>query len=211
MLSMFYEPKNGHGLPHNPFNALIVPRPIGWISSVNKEGIANLAPFSFFNAVSYTPPQVMFAATGSHEEGGLKDSVQNIHDTGEFVVNLATYPLKDAVNLSSIAAPNDQDEFSIAGLEKDDSKLISVPRVRESPVHLECRYIQTVELPSASPTSPNLVIFGEVIGVHIQDDMIKDGLVDMTALQPLSRLGYKDYAGLGNTFSMDRPKWNKEL
>lgn len=204
---MFYEPKNGHGLPHNPFNALVLPRPIGWISSVSKEGIANLAPFSFFNAVSYTPPQVMFSATGSHEGGGLKDSVQNIHDTGEFVVNLATYPLKDAVNMSSISAPKGQDEFLIADLEKEKSELVSVPRVKKSPVHLECRYLQTVELPSANPSSPNLAIFGEVIGVHIQDEMIKDGLVDMQALQPISRLGYKDFARLGGVFSMDRPIW----
>ena len=139
----------------------------------------------------------------------MKDSVQNIHDTGEFVVNLATYPLKDAVNMSSISAPNDQDEFKLAGLEKINSNLISVPRVQESPVHLECKYIQTVELPSPNPSSPNLAIFGEVIGVHIEDSMIKGGLVDMQALQPISRLGYKDYASLGDVFSMDRPIWKK--
>ncbi len=207
---MFYEPKDGHNLPHNPFNALVLPRPIGWISSLNKEGVANLAPFSFFNGVSYFPPQVMFSSTGTHEQGGLKDTVRNIEETGEFVVNMATFPLREAVNMTSIPAPHDEDEFALAGLEKAASNVVNVPRVAASPAHFECKHIQTLELPTAQEGKPNLVVFGEVVGIHIKDEMLVDGLVDMKAMEPISRLGYKDFAKLGDLFSMERPNWPME-
>jgi flavin reductase (DIM6/NTAB) family NADH-FMN oxidoreductase RutF len=205
---MFYRTDEPHGLPHNPFNALVIPRPIGWISSLDGDGKANLAPYSFFNGVSYDPPQVMFAASGYHTNGGLKDTVRNIQQTGEFVVNLATYDLRVAMNLSSISAPSDTDEFELAGLEKEPSELVNVPRVKASPVHLECTYSQTVELlkPPQGDAS-NLVIFGQVIGIHINDDVLVDGRVDMTKTDLIGRLGYMDYVRISDIFTMERPVW----
>ncbi|MBT4889992.1 MAG: flavin reductase family protein [Rhodospirillales bacterium] len=205
---MFYRTDEPHGLPHNPFNALVLPRPIGWISSVDAEGNTNLAPYSFFNGVAYDPPQVMFAASGYHADGGLKDSVRNIQQTGEFVLNLATYGLKDAMNISAVNAPHNVDEFELAGLEKEASELVSVPRVKASPAHLECKYVQTVELlKPEGDGAANLVIFGQVIGVHINDDILTDGLVDMEKADVIGRLGYMDYARVTDTFEMHRPKW----
>ncbi|NQV45537.1 MAG: flavin reductase family protein [Rhodospirillales bacterium] len=204
---MFYNTSDPHGLPHNPFNALVTPRPIGWISSVDKDGNANLAPYSFFNAVSYSPPQVMFAASGYHADGGLKDSVRNIQETGEFVVNMVTWDLREAMNITSASAPHDTDEFDVAGLKKEPSELVTPPRVKASPAHLECRYSQTVELSRASEEAANLVVFGEVIGIHIRDDILVDGLVDMTKADVVGRLGYMDYVRIIEPFAMDRPGW----
>lgn len=205
---MFYRTDEPHGLPYNPFNALVVPRPIGWISSVDENGTANLAPYSFFNGVAYDPPQVMFAASGYHANGGLKDTVRNIQKTGEFVVNLATYDLRDAMNLTSVSAPSDQDEFEIAGLEKEPAELVNVPRVKASPVHLECRYIQTTELLKPSNgEAANLVVFGQVIGIHINDDVLVDGRVDMKKIDLIGRLGYMDYVRISDVFTMERPDW----
>ena len=204
---MFYRTDQPHGLPHSPFNAIVVPRPIGWISSLSADGKVNLAPYSFFNAVAYTPPQVMFSASGNHERGGLKDSVANIEATGAFVVNLATWALREPMNASSIAAPHGVDEFEVAGLTKARSTLVAPPRVAESPVHLECRYIQSVKLLSRDPTNPPTVVFGEVLGIHIDDGVLTDGLVDMAKLQPIGRLGYMDYVKVTEVFTMQRPKW----
>lgn len=205
---MFYRTDEPHGLPHNPFNALVLPRPIGWISSMDTKGNVNLAPYSFFNGVAYSPPQVMFAASGYHNEGGLKDSVRNIEETGEFVVNLATYELRDAMNMSSAAAPNNVDEFELAGLEKEPSELVNAPRVKASPAHLECKYTQTVELlKPPDGDSSNLVIFGEVIGIHINDDILNDGMVDMEKADVIGRLGYMDYVRVSDIFTMHRPTW----
>lgn len=204
---MFYNTSDPHGLPHNPFNALVTPRPIGWISSVDRDGNANLAPYSFFNAVSYSPPQVMFAASGYHADGGLKDSVRNIQETGEFVINMVTWDLREAMNTTSVSAPRDTDEFDVAGLEKEPSELVAPPRVKASPAHLECRYSQTVELPRASEEAANLVVFGEVVGIHIRDDILVDGLVDMTKADVVGRLGYMDYVRITEPFTMERPGW----
>lgn len=204
---MFYRTDESHGLPHNPFNAIVVPRPIGWVSTVDAEGSVNLAPYSFFNAVAYHPPQVMYASTGNHVQGGLKDSVTNIKATGEFVMNLATWPLRENVNLSSAPAPHGVDEFEIAGLSKAPSELVAPPRVAESPVHMECRLVRVVELLADDPDSPNLAVFGHVVAVHIADEVIHDGRVDIDRLQPISRLGYKDYGRVSGVFSMDRPGW----
>jgi len=204
---MFYRPSEGHGLRRNPFNAVVVPRPIGWVSSVDAEGRVNLAPFSFFNAVSYVPPQVMFATTEPHREGGDKDSLRNIRETGEFVVNLATWPLREAVNASSAPAPHGIDEFELAGLTKAPARLVRPPLVAESPVHLECVLVQIVELPSPNPADPNTVVFGEVVGVHIADEVIVDGLVDPLRLDTIARLGYDQYAHVSEVFSMTRPGW----
>lgn len=204
---MFYRPSEGHGLRRNPFNAVVVPRPIGWVSSVDAGGRVNLAPFSFFNAVSYVPPQVMFATTEPHREGGDKDSLRNIRETGEFAVNLATWPLREAVNASSAPAPHGIDEFELAGLTKAPARLVRPPLVAESPVHLECVLVQIVELPSPDPADPNTVVFGEVVGVHIADEVIVDGRVDPLRLDAIARLGYDQYARVSEVFSMTRPGW----
>ncbi len=203
---MFYETHNHHGLKRDPFKSLVVPRPIGWISSQDAEGRVNLAPYSFFNAVASNPPIVMFSANGVHNEGGLKDSAKNAEETGEFVCNLATWELREKMNASSASLPRDRDEFQVAGLTPATSRLVSPPRVAESPVHLECLWIKTVPLPSNNPDEPNTVVFGKVIGIHIDDDVIKEGMIDMTKLKPIARLGYMDYTVIDNIFSMNRPK-----
>lgn len=204
---MFYRTSEPHGLAHNPFNALVIPRPIGWISSVDSKGHVNLAPYSFFNAVAYSPPQVMFAASGYHAEGGLKDSVKNIQETREFVVNMVSWPLREAMNISSTTAPRETDEFDVAALEKEPSELVAPPRVKDSPAHMECRYTKTVELPRASEDAANLVVFGEVIGIHISDEILVDGMVDMVKADVVGRLGYMDYVRVNNLFTMHRPAW----
>lgn len=204
---MFYEPKNGSGLEHNPLNAIIIPRPIGWISTLSVSGIANLAPYSFFNVVAYTPPQVMFAATSSHARGGLKDAVADSQSAGEFVVNIATVALGSKMNASAVPAPHNVDEFEYCGLKKEDSVLVSSPRVTESPIHLECLYTRSISLPSDTTGESNTVVFGEVVGIHIEDSIITNGKIDYRKLQPIGRLGYLDFVEVDNMFSMERPKW----
>lgn len=208
---MFYRTDEPHGLPHNPFNALVVPRPIGWISSMNAAGDVNLAPYSFFNGVAYSPPQVMFATSGPHtDDGGLKDTISNIQETGEFVVNLATWDLRHAVNGTSTPAPRDVDEFEALGLEKETAELVGPPRVAASPIHLECTYIQTVELPKTDPNDANLVVFGQVIGIHIDDRVLVNGMVDLMKADVIARLGYRDYTRVSEIFALDRPGWPLE-
>jgi len=204
---MFYRADQPHGLRHNPFNALVIPRPIGWISSIDADGNVNLAPYSFFNGVAYTPPQVMFSSTGQHEFGGLKDTVANIEASGEFVVNMATWDLRDPMNMSSAPAPHDVDEFELAGLTAEPAELVKPPRVKESPVHLECRYTQTVDLLTAKEDQRNTVVFGEVIGIHIKDDIIVDGMVSYERMNPIGRLGYMDYVHVTDVFAIKRPGW----
>ncbi|TVQ29057.1 MAG: flavin reductase family protein [Geminicoccaceae bacterium] len=206
---MFYRTDQPHGLPHNPFNALVVPRPIGWISTVDRDGRANLAPYSFFNAVAYTPPQVVFSGTGPHGAGGgLKDSIQNVIDTGEFVCNFVSVALDEAMNQSSSAAPRGVDEFEVAGLTKAPSELVKPPRVKESLAHLECTLLQVIELATLDPVAaPNRLVIGKVVGVHIDDTVLTDGRVDMAKLRPLARLGYMDYAPITEVFEMQRPSW----
>lgn len=204
---MFYRPGEPHGLARNPFNQLVAPRPIGWISSAGADGRVNLAPYSFFNAVAYVPPQVMYATTGPHQQGGSKDSLRQIRETGEFVVNVATWRLREAVNSSSAPAPPGVDEFELAGLTKAPSVVVRPPRVAESPVHLECRLVTTVELPTPDPEDPNTVVFGEVVGVHIADEAIVDGYVDILRVDPIARLGYDQYTRVTEVFRMTRPGW----
>ena len=199
---MFYRPENGHGLPHNPFNALIVPRPIGWISTRGAGGGNNLAPYSFFNAVAYVPPQVMFASTGRKtDRGDTKDSVANIRETGVFCVNMVSAELLEAMNQSSGAWARDLDEFDIAGLERAECETIDCARVAAAPACLECRMTQIVQLPGEA----NFVVFGTVTGVHIRDDVLVDGRVDMARAAPIARLGYRDYAGIAQPFELARP------
>lgn len=205
---MFYKASEPHGMKHNPFNGLVVPRPIGWISSLDKDGNVNLAPYSFFNAVSYHPPQVMFCATSPHtNDDGPKDSVRNIIETGEFVHNMATWSLRQAVNLTSVAAPHGVDEFEVAGLTKAPAEMVAPPRVKESPIHLECKLVQVVDLPASQEGGSNTVIFGEVVGIHISDEVIVDGIVDIHKVDAISRLGYRDYARVTDVFTMNRPDW----
>lgn len=205
---MYYEPEKStgreQGLKYSPFKSLVVPRPIGWVSSLSPDGIANLAPFSFFNAVSATPPIVVVATNGRHVEGGAKDSIRNIMATGEFVVNMATWDLREAVVRTSALIPRCQSEFKLAGLTAVPSRRVKPPRVAESPVHLECVLIQTVELPADSGTH-NHAAFGRVVGVHISDDVIRDGRVDIALLRPIARLGYYDYAVIDEVFEMRGP------
>lgn len=204
---MFYEPRLGNsGLAIDPLKALVVPRPIGWISSVDLEGRVNLAPFSFFNLVADAPPIVFFAPTGAKPDGSVKDSRRNVEETGAFVVNLATWDLREAMNATSAPLPAGADESIFAGLEMAPSKIVAPPRVAASPVALECRYLRTVSLPTLDPAEPNDVLFGEIIGIHIADDLISEGRVDITKARPIARLGYSLYSVVEKTFAMKRPR-----
>jgi len=199
---MFYRPEDGHGLPHNPFNAIVTPRPIGWISTRGADGQDNLAPYSFFNAVAYEPPQVMFASTSAKpDRDGTKDSVANIRDTKVFCVNVVEYAQRDVMNTTSGPWPRETDEFDKAGIERTDCETIACSRVANAPASLECKLTQIVQLPGAA----NFVVFGEVIGVHMRDDCLVDGTFDVTRFQPLTRLGYRDYSRITEVFSLKRP------
>ncbi|MGH6933899.1 MAG: flavin reductase family protein [Dongiaceae bacterium] len=200
---MFYDPRrNDHGLPRDPFKSLIVPRPIGWISTIGADGTANLAPYSFFNGVSEEPPMVMFAPGGGKPDRPFKDSRINAEATGEFVVNLVTHELRDRMNATSTTLPAEVDEFAYAGLTPAPSRLVRPPRVAESPVHLECLYHQTVELPASPEGETNSIVIGRVVGIHIRDDLIRDGRVDIVAARPIARLGYSEYTTVDNKFRM---------
>ncbi|OSP56505.1 flavin reductase family protein [Pseudoruegeria sp. SK021] len=199
---MFYKPQDGHGLPHNPFNAIVTPRPIGWISTRGATGQDNLAPYSFFNAVAYVPPQVMFASTSDKpDRDGTKDSVANIRETGVFCVNIVAHAMRDAMNATSGTYPRDIDEFSHAGIDRSPCTTIACARVTHAPANLECKLTQIVQLPGAA----NFVVFGEVTGIHMRDDCVVDGHFDVTRFQPLARLGYRDYAAVTEVFSLTRP------
>ena len=201
---MFYETaKNNHGLPFNPFKSCVVPRPIGWISTVSHDGIVNLAPFSMFNQLNYDPPFVCFSGSSRPGTGQRKDSVTNAEETGEFVVSMATYALREKISMTSQFVPPDVDEFELAGLTKLPSTLVRPPRVGESPIHLECRYHGTVSLPANRRHSRHHVVIGEVIGIHIRDDVIgSDGKIDIKKIRPLARLGYMDYTSVTEVFTM---------
>ena len=195
---MFYEvAKNNHGLPLDPFYALVGPRPIGWISTVSKDGIANLAPYSFYNAFAHNPHYVAFGS------GGFKNTVQNISDTGEFAVNLATFDLREAMNITSSNVEGD--EFVLAGLEKAACNLIAPPRVAASPVCLECRHFQTVDLPNDEGVVADWLVIGKVIGIHIDERFIQDGRVNTSAMKPIARLGYAEYTTVESIWKMRRP------
>ncbi|MEP3685505.1 MAG: flavin reductase family protein [Sulfitobacter dubius] len=199
---MFYRPEDGHGLPHNPFNAIVSPRPIGWISSRDGQGRDNLAPYSFFNAVAYVPPQVMFASTSAKEDvDGTKDSVANIRETGVFCVNVVEYAARDVMNVTSATLPHGEDEFARAGIDKAQCERIACARVANAPASLECKLTQIVQLPGEA----NFAVFGEVVGVHMRDDCVVDGRFDVTRFQPLSRLGYRDYTVVRDVFELKRP------
>jgi len=201
---LFYRPGvESHGLPHNPFNAIVTPRPIGWISSRGADGRDNLAPYSFFNAVAYDPPQVMFASTSAKpDRGDTKDSLANIRETGVFCVNIVAHDLRDAMNATAAPWPRGVDEFAQAGIARAECTTIACARVADAPAALECRLGQIVRLPGAH----NLVVFGEVVGVHMRDDCLVDGRFDVTRYAPLARMGYQDYAVVREVFALERPR-----
>lgn len=199
---MFYRPSDGHGLPHNPFNAIVTPRPIGWISTRGSDGSDNLAPYSFFNGVAYVPPQVMFASTGTKDDRDeSKDSVANIRETGVFCVNVVEHLMKDVMNETSGPWDAETDEFELAKIEKAACSEIECARVAASPASMECRMTQIVQIEGAA----NFVVFGEVVGVHLRDDCIVDGEFDVLRYNPLTRLGYRDYSVIRDKFSLKRP------
>ncbi|MFY9210569.1 MAG: flavin reductase family protein [Aestuariivita sp.] len=199
---MFYKPQDGHGLPHNPFNAIVTPRPIGWISTRDAQGRNNLAPYSFFNATAYVPPQVMFTSTTTKDDqDNTKDSVANIRETGVFCVNVVEYAMRDAMNASSATLPKEVDEFVHAGVKAVECDTINCPRVDGAPAALECKLTQIINLEGES----NYMVLGEVTGIHMRDDCIRDGRFDVTVYQPLSRLGYRDYTRIKDLFELARP------
>lgn len=204
---MFYEPNaRNHGLPYDPFKALVVPRPIGWISTIGADGSFNLAPYSYFNAVSTTPPIVMFSSDGE------KDSSRNARETGEFCCNLVTHDLLMPMSASSAPLPYGTSEFGMAGLTAAPSRLVRAPHVKEAKAVLECKVTEIIRPRSHSGReSPNVIIFGEVIGVFIDDDAIRNGMVDTEALRIVSRLGYKEYASIDSVFELERPPGGGDL
>lgn len=199
---MFYSTTKGDcPFKIDPFKALVGPRPIGWISSLSENGIANLAPYSFFNAVSSEPPIIMFSSVGR------KDSIKNIEATGEFVCNLATIDLSEAVNQTSLPLPAEDDEFEAVGIEKAKCNLVSAPRVALSPVALECKFINTVDVQTLeNQPSGSQMVLGQVVGVHIDDQYIENDRVNTARLKQLARHGYMDYSVSDETFRINRPK-----
>jgi flavin reductase (DIM6/NTAB) family NADH-FMN oxidoreductase RutF len=200
---MYYDALvNDHGLRHDPFKALIAPRPIGWISTVSRNGTLNLAPYSFFAAVAEKPAYVMFSATGP------KDSRRNAEETGEFVCSMASYDLRHKMNLTSARVPPEIDEFALASVTWEPSRLVKPPRVKDSPAALECRYWRTVELPQHGINGlSHAAVFGLVVGIYIDDEYIRDGIVNTAAMRPISRLGYRDYSIVtpDTVFAMGKP------
>ena len=202
---MFYEPKDGHGLPHNPFKAIVAPRPIAWVSSLSTGGVANLAPYSFFNAVADAPPMLMISSSPVPDPRG-KDTLDNILTTNEFVVHIVPHAMRDAMNATSGGYGPEVDEFAKAGLEKAPCNLVKAPRIKDAPIAMECRHHVNLGLPGEGGMRGSHVIFGEVIGIHIADAALKDGMLDVTSYTPLARLGYMDYSAVTDVFSLDRPK-----
>jgi len=209
---MYYDPdKNDHGLPHDPYKSCVVPRPIGWISTISPDGVHNLAPYSQFQNLSYDPPYVMFAAN-QNTQGKRKDTVVNVEQTGEFVYNMATYDLREAVNRSAAEVPPEVDEFELAGVTKAPSVRVKPCRVAESPIQFECRHHQTLRLPGNGLMGTVDVVIGRVILVHIKDNAIgPDGRLNVLRVRPLARLGYYDYTTVDSIFEMVIPGENEAL
>ena len=205
---MFYDAiQNKHGLKHDPFKALMAPRPIGWIGTVSNDGIANLAPYSFFNAVGDRPHYVVFGS------GGIKDTLRNVQENGEFTCSMSNWDLREHMNMSSAAVPADVDEFPLSGLTGVRGKLVKAPYVKEAAAVFECKLHQVVELPAIAPQKGGFsMVVGYVVGVHIDDKYIEDGIVKTSEMRPLGRMGYMEYAVVTpeTTFSMNRPEVDKD-
>mgnify|MGYP001341739303 CR=1 FL=1 len=202
---MFFNPGTHlqSGLSHNPLKAIVSPRPIGWISSKGSDGSVNLAPYSYFNAISEQPPMVMFSSAPGGDTS--KDSLRNVLETKEFVVNVVSAALGDAMNVSSGSFPYGTNEFDEAGLEMAACETVSVPRVKAAPAALECCLWQAIELPAPENGRVSTMVIGTITGIHIADDVIVDGKVDVAAYQPMARLGYMDYAQITELFAIQRP------
>ena len=190
---------NAHGLPNDPFKAIVAPRPIGWISSMARSGVPNLAPYSFFNAIAEKPHYIVIGSSG------MKDSLANIEATAEFVINIATYDLREQMNVSSARVAPDVDEFKLSGLTPAPSRFVKAPRVKESPAALECRLFQIVPLPDDHGDAENWAIIGRVIGIYIDDRFVEEGRVNTAAMKPIARLGYSEYATVETAWRMRRP------
>lgn len=202
---MFYDAKN---LPKGIFKACVIPRPIAWVSSISEDAILNLAPFSYFNAVADSPPMVMFSTTNAHIEGGGKDSLLNIEATKEFVINIATYNMREAMNSTSEDLLRHENEFAVVGVEYEPSEIVKVPRVKDSPIHLECIYYTSVQLPIEKSEMINRMVIGRVVGIHVREEILTEGRIDISKLQPIARLGYNDYAKINEVFTIIRPRKN---
>lgn len=206
---MFYEPdKKNHGLPFTPLKSCVVPRPIGWISTLSRSGKTNLAPFSQFNIAGFEPGYVLFCAGGQHPDGHRKDTLINIEETGEFVYNMATYDLREAVTKTAQAIDSSVDEMALAGLTPEPSRLVKPFRVGESPISMECKYYTTINLPGHTWRTNHAIVVGLVLGVHIKDEFITDGKIDVAKIRPLARLGYTDYTSVESVFPMTMPEDN---
>lgn len=214
MRDIFFEPDKlrdaealaSLGLERNPVTALVLPRPIAWVSTLSEEGIANLAPFSFSGMVSQSPAMVMFCANATHIDGGEKDTLKNVRATGEFVFNIATFELRHQMNASSAPLERGIDEFDLVGLKKAVSRIVKPPRVAQSPISLECKVVTIIDLPVDEVTGQgNYATIGRVVGVHVKEDLIREGRIDIMQSRPLARLGYLDYATCQDVFTMERP------
>ena len=205
---MFYDAiQNKHGLKHDPFKALMAPRPIGWIGTISNDGIANLAPYSFFNAVGDRPHYVVFGS------GGIKDTLRNVQENGEFTCSMSNWDLREHMNMSSAAVPADVDEFPLSGLTGVRGKLVKAPYVKEAAAVFECKLHQVIELPAIAPQKGGFIMaVGYVVGIHIDDKYIEDGIVKTSQMRPLGRMGYMEYAVVTpeTTFSMNRPEVDKD-
>lgn len=203
MSAIFYEPeKNNHGLSRPPFKSCVVPRPIGWLSTLSADGVANLAPYSQFTNLTFEPPYVLVSINQGHLQN-RKDTTVNIEETGEFVYNMATYDLREALNITAAEFPPETDEFEMAGLTKAASVLVKPFRVLESPVQFECTYVQTIRLPGSGRVGTADIIIGKVVGVHIKDEFIlPNGKLDIMKIRPLARLGYSDYTTVDSVFEV---------
>jgi len=204
---MYYETeRNDHGLRYDPLKACIVPRPIGWITSISAAGVVNLSPFSFFNIVSSDPAFVLFSAGTHDRDRGKKDTLANVEATGEFVHNMATYAQRDAMNRTSLIVERGVDELHAVGLEALPSRLVKPPRVKGSPVHFECKLHDIVRLPGRTPAADYHLVIGRVVAVHIDDDALTaDGRLDVLKVRPIARLGYRDYSSIDAIFEMAKP------
>ena len=205
---MFYDmTSHDHGGMQIPFTALVVPRPIGWISTVDSRGRVNLAPYSFYNAVSGSPPMVYFSTTGTYGDNPTKHSRRNAEETGEFVVNMVSAELAEQMNVTTAMVAYGIDEMKLAGLTPEPCRFVKPPRVKESPVALECKYWRTIEMPAEKghEHQRGAVVFGQVVGIHIDDSIIKDGRIDTLAFKPVARLGYSEYTTTDNVWKMRRP------
>ncbi|KAG9564468.1 hypothetical protein KCU71_g3138, partial [Aureobasidium melanogenum] len=207
---MFYETGTDHGLPYDPFKACVVPRPIGWISTRSSSGHDNLAPYSQFTNLTFDPPYVLFSSNRT-PDGKRKDTVNNAEETGFFAWNLATYALREQVNITAQQLDPGEDEFVHAKLEKEDARKIPVKLVKESPVRFECAFDRVIELPGNPPMGTVDIVIGRVLAVHIADNVLTDGKIDIKKTEPIARLGYYEYAVVRDTFEMRIPGTNKAL